>query len=584
MIKLLRYLKKREWADIGLAFVFIILQVYLDLKMPDYMENVTMIATGSVSGSLNDIYLNGTWMLLCAFGSLLGAFVTGYFVSRLGAGFAYTLREEMNKKVQSFSAAEIQRFSSASLITRCTNDVTQVQSLMTMGLQLLIKAPITAVWAILKIVNKEWEWTLATAVTVAFVLVCVIAIILLVYKSFQRMQSLTDKLNGVTRESLSGIRVIRAYNAEEAEEEKFAKANGEYTRNQRYSGNVTAFLSPVMSIANNGLSLAIYWIGAFVISAASLSSVALLYSDMVVFVSYASQVVMAFTMLVIIFMVAPRAIVSARRIEEVLQTAPTILDGKGVGPTEEKGCLSYQNVSFAYPGASSNVINDISFEVKTGETLAIVGATGSGKSTIISLLSRYYDVTGGTILLDGHPIKDYTLEELNKKIAYVFQKAVLFSGDVASNVDFGDNDADEGTLDSAIEISQSAEFVKKEGTTYPEKVEQGGNNFSGGQKQRLAIARAIARKAEIYVFDDSFSALDFETERNLRNALKKSMSGATEIVIAQRVSTVKDADLILVVDDGRIVGRGTHKELLSFCSAYREICESQLSKEELANA
>jgi ATP-binding cassette, subfamily B, multidrug efflux pump len=584
MIKLLRYLKKREWLDILSALVFIVAQVYLDLKMPDYMENVTMIATGSGSGDINDILINGAWMLLCALGSLVAAFVTGFFVSRLGAGFSYTLRDELNKKVQSFSSAEIQRFSTSSLITRCTNDVTQVQSLMTMGLQLLIKAPITAVWAILKILNKEWEWTVATAVTVVFVLVSVIIIIALVYRTFQRMQNLTDNLNSVTRESLTGIRVVRAYNAEGEEEKKFGKANDEYTHSQRYGGNVLAFLSPVMSLSNSGLSLAIYWIGAYVISAASLMNVATLYSDMVVFVSYASQVVMAFMMLVIIFMIAPRAIVSARRIEEVLSTKPSILDGAGVGETEKKGELSFQNVSFTYPGAKESVISNISFSLKQGQTLAIVGATGSGKSTIVSLLSRFYDVTSGAILLDGAPLTSYTLEELNKKIAYVSQKAILFSGNVENNINFGDNEASSATLEEAVEVSQSAEFLTKKDGVYADAVAEGGSNFSGGQKQRISIARALARKAEIYVFDDSFSALDFETERKLRSELRHSMASATEIVVAQRVGTIKDADDILVLEGGKIVGEGRHHDLLKSCPTYREICESQLSKEELENA
>lgn len=590
MLKLLKHLKSREWMFALLAVVFIVAQVWLDLKMPDYMNTITQIAQGGINAEtgvpyeMTDIWSNGGYMLLCAFGSMLCSIITSWFVVNIAANFSARLRESLYTKVQHFSMSEINKFSTASLITRSTNDVQQVQMLLTMGLQMMIKAPITAVWAITKIAGKQWQWSAAVAVAVCVMLTGIITIMILVTRKFKKMQKLTDNLNQVTRENLTGIRVIRAYNAESFQENKFADVNNEFTRTQLFTGRIMAFMNPLMSMVMNGISLAIYWIGAIIINDAALPEVPGLFGDMVVFMSYGMQIISSFMMLAMMFMMAPRALVSANRINEVLETKELISEGKGVPETDQKGTVEFRNVSFCYPDGQTNVLSDISFKAAKGQTVAFIGATGCGKSTIVNLVSRFYDVSSGQVLVDGHDVRDYKKNELAKKIGYVSQKAVLFSGDIRSNINFGDNNSSEEIIEKAVEIAQSTNFVQAQKGGLEGHVAQNGSNFSGGQKQRLSIARAVARKAEIYIFDDTFSALDFKTDRELRSALKEEMKDSTCLIVAQRIGTIIDADLTLVLENGCVVGQGTHKELLESCPAYREIAQSQLSEEEINNA
>lgn len=551
------------------------------------MNTITQIAqegTNAETGqsyTMSDIWSNGGYMLLCAVGSMICSVITSFFVVRIAADFSARLRESLYTKVQGFSMSEINKFSTASLITRSTNDVQQVQMLITMGLQMMIKAPITAVWAITKIAGKQWQWSLAVAIAV-IVLVCgIITIMLLVTKKFKKMQILTDNLNQVTRENLSGIRVVRAYNAEGFQQNKFEAVNDDFTNTNLFTGRVMAFMNPLMSLVMNGISLAIYWIGAYVINAASMMEFAGLFGDMVVFMSYGMQIISSFMMLAMMFMIAPRSLVSAKRINEVLETKELIEEGKGVGKTAETGTVEFKNVYFRYPDGNEDVLSDISFKAKKGDTVAFIGSTGCGKSSVVNLVSRFYDVTDGEVLVDGHNVREYRKNELAKKIGYVSQKAVLFSGDIRSNINFGDNNADDATVEKAIDIAQSSSFVEAQKGGVDGKVAQNGTNFSGGQKQRLSIARAVAREAEIYIFDDTFSALDYKTDRELRQALKNEMKDATCLIVAQRIGTIIDADLILVIENGRVVGQGTHKELLATCGAYQEIARSQLSEEEL---
>ena len=587
MLKLLKHLKKREWLFALCAVFFIIAQVWLDLKMPDYMNTITQIAQGGVNAEtgvpyeMSDIWANGGYMLLCAIGSMVCSIITSFFVVSIAADFSARLRESLYTKVQGFSMSEINKFSTASLITRSTNDVQQVQLLITLGLQMIIKAPITAVWAITKIAGKEWQWSLAVAIAVVILLCGIITIMLLVSKKFKKMQTLTDGLNQVTRENLGGIRVVRAYNAERFQQNKFETVNEDFTNTALFTGRVMAFMNPLMSLVMNGISLAIYWIGAYLINAASIMEFAGLFGDMVVFMSYGMQIIASFMMLAMMFMIAPRAFVSIKRINEVLDTKELIEEGHGVGETEEKGTVEFKSVYFRYPDGNENVLSDISFKAKRGDTVAFIGATGCGKSSVVNLVSRFYDVTGGEVLVDGHNVKEYRKNELQRKIGYVSQKAVLFSGDIRSNIDFGDNNANEVTIEKAIDIAQSTSFVEAQKGGIDGRVAQNGTNFSGGQKQRLSIARAVARDAEIYIFDDTFSALDYKTDRTLRQALKDEMQDATCLIVAQRIGTIMDADLILVIENGRVVGQGTHKELLANCEAYQEIARSQLSEEEL---
>ena len=590
MLKLLKYLKTKEWIFALFGVVFIIVQVWLDLKMPDYMNAITQIAQGGINAEtgvayeLSDIWENGGYMLLCALGSMACSIITSWFVVNIAANFSARLRESLYTKVQQFSMSEINKFSTASLITRSTNDVQQVQMLLTMGLQMMIKAPITAVWAITKIAGKQWQWSAAVAVAVCILLAGIFTIMLLVISKFKKMQRLTDNLNQVTRENLTGIRVVRAYNAEHFQENKFEEVNTEFTNTNLFTGRIMAFMNPLMSMVMNGISLAIYWIGAVIINKASLPEVPGLFGDMVVFMSYGMQIISSFMMLAMMFMIAPRALVSVNRINEVLDTKELIAEGKGVGETVQTGTVEFKNVSFRYPDGQTNVLSHVSFKAKKGQTVAFIGATGCGKSTIVNLVSRFYDATFGQVLVDGHDVREYKKNELAKKIGYVSQKAVLFSGDIRSNVNFGDNNSSEETIEKAVEIAQSTNFVEKQKGGLQGHVAQNGSNFSGGQKQRLSIARAIARQAEIYIFDDTFSALDYKTDRELRSALKAEMKDSTCLIVAQRIGTIIDADLILVLEDGRVVGQGTHKELLEKCPAYREIAQSQLSEEELKNA
>lgn len=587
MLKLMKRLKKREWFFAFCAVLFIIAQVWLDLKMPDYMNIITQIAQGGsntetgIPYAMSGIWANGGYMLLCAVGSMVCSIITSFFVMSIAADFSARIRESLYTKVQGFSMSEINKFSTASLITRSTNDVQQVQMLIVMGLQMIIKAPITAVWAITKIAGKQWQWSLAVAVAVIILLCGILTIMLLVTKKFKRMQILTDNLNQVTRENLSGIRVVRAYNAEKFQQNKFEAVNDEFTNTNLFTGRVMAFMNPLMSMIMNGISLAIYWIGAYIINTASLMEFAGLFGDMVVFMSYGMQIISSFMMLAMMFMVAPRSLVSAKRINEVLETRELIEEGKGIGETTEKGTVEFKHVYFRYPDGNENVLSDISFTAKKGDTVAFIGATGCGKSSVVNLVSRFYDVTGGEVLVDGHNVREYRKNELAKKIGYVSQKAVLFSGDIRSNINFGDNNASDATIEKAVKIAQSSSFVEEQKGGIDGRVAQNGTNFSGGQKQRLSIARAVAREAEIYIFDDTFSALDYKTDRKLRQALKNEMKDATCLIVAQRIGTIMDADLILVLENGKVVGKGTHSELLESCEAYQEIARSQLSEEEL---
>lgn len=587
MLRLLRYMKKREWLFALCAFGFILAQVWLDLKLPDYMNVVTQIAQGGTNTAtglpyeMADIWANGGKMLLCAVGSMACSIITSFFVVTIASNFSARVREALYTKVQSFSMNEINRFSTASLITRSTNDIQQVQTIITMGLQMMVKAPITAVWAITKIAGKQWQWSLAVAIAVAVLLCGIITIMRLVTPRFRKKQTMTDQLNQVTRENLSGLRVIRAYNAEGFQQGKFEEVNGALTGINLFTGRTMACINPLMNLVMNGISLAIYWIGAYIINAASLWEFTGLFGDMVVFMSYGMQIIASFMMLAMMFMIAPRALVSANRINEVLDTQSSILDGKGVGKTKERGTVEFQNVSFRYPDGSEDVLSNISFRANRGQTVAFIGATGCGKSSLVNLVPRFYDATQGRVLVDGHDVREYRKEELAGKLGYVSQRAVLFSGTIQENVDFGDNGADAAAVDRAISIAQSTEFVEKQKGGVEGRVAQNGTNFSGGQKQRLSIARAVARDAEIYIFDDTFSALDYRTDRELRQTLKNEMKDATCLIVAQRIGTIMDADQILVLENGCVVGQGTHRQLLESCAAYQEIARSQLSEEEL---
>ena len=585
MIQLFKKLKAIEWGLFGVSFIFIVTQVWLDLKIPDYMSEITRLVQ-TPGSEMKDILVAGGWMLLCALGSLATSMVVAAISAKIASNLSARLRFILFDKVQSFSMEEINNFSTSSLVTRSTNDVNQVQMFIVMGLQMLIKAPILAGWALMKIMDKSWQWTLSTGVAVIALLVIVGVCVLIALPKFKRVQKLTDNLNRIARENITGLRVVRAYNAEDYQEEKFEIANKELTSTNLFTNSVLAFLMPSISLIMSGLSLAIYWVGAIVINEADLPSKMTLFSDMIVFSSYAMQVVMAFMMLIMIFMILPRATVSAKRINEVLNTKVTIENGTvKESPAGLSGEIEFKHVSFKYPDADDCVIKDISFKANRGETIAFIGSTGCGKSTLVNLIPRFYDVSEGEILLNGINVKDYDQKALRNKIGYVSQKAVLFGGTVQSNVSFGDNgkaSADIHQVMDAIEIAQSTDFVEKMDGSYEAHVAQGGTNLSGGQKQRLSIARAIARRPEILIFDDSFSALDYKTDRRLRSALKKETLGTTLLIVAQRIGTIKDADKIIVLDEGKIVGVGSHEDLMKTCDVYQEIAYSQLSKEELA--
>lgn len=584
MLKIFKYLQKKEYLLIMFSLVFIVTQVYLDLKLPDYMHEITMLVQTEGS-KMSDVLLQGGYMLLCAIGSMIASIIVGFFAAKVAAGFSVRLRAMVFEKTMSFSIEEINGFSTASLITRSTNDITQIQLLIAMGLQVIVKAPILAVWAVIKMMGKSWQWTAATGFAVLFLILMLCILIFVAMPKFKIIQSLTDNLNRVTRENLTGIRVVHAYNAGGYQEKKFDEANRALTNTNLFTSRAMAFMMPTMGIIMSGMGLAIYWIGAFLINAAALPDRLSLFSDMVVFSSYAMQVIMAFMMLSFVFIMLPRASVSAKRIKEVLDTEATIIDGNVTeGKNGLSGDIEFRNVSFKYPDAAEYILRNVSFTAKKGETVAFIGSTGSGKSTLLNLIPRYFDATEGEVLVDGVNVKQYTQESLRKKIGYVSQKAVLFSGTVTSNVAYGDNgeiSENESVVKKAIDIAQGTEFVEKMEDQYNAAIAQGGTNISGGQKQRLSIARAVYREPEIYIFDDSFSALDYKTDRVLRSKLKKETKGATTLIVGQRIGTIKDADRIVVLDEGEVVGIGTHEELMQNCSVYQEIAYSQLSKEEL---
>ena len=585
MFKILKRIKAKEWLQAALSLVFIVAQVWLDLKLPEYMSEITRL-TQTPGSAMSDIWKAGGYMLLCALGSLMAAIIVGFLAARIAASFSMRLRSLMFNQVDSFSMEEINKFSTSSLITRSTNDITQIQMLITMGLQIIVKVPIMAVCAIAKIVGKGYEWTFATGIAVAVMIVMIGIIMLFVMPKFKKMQILTDNINRVTRENLTGLRVVRAYNAEDYQEDKFETANEELTSTQLFTGRAMAFMMPSMSLLMSGLSLSIYWIGAYLINTAEMGDKITLFSNMVIFSSYAMQVIMSFMMFSMMFIMLPRAFVSAKRINEVLDTKPTIRDGKSTqGMAGIEGEVEFRNVSFRYPNAADYAISNISFTARKGETVAFIGSTGSGKTTLINLIPRLYDTTEGQVLIDGINVNEYSQDALHNKIGYVPQTAVLFKGSVASNVAYGERNHGEFTKDEvikAVSIAQGTDFVEKMDGKYEAPISQGGTNVSGGQKQRISIARAVCRKPEVYIFDDSFSALDYKTDRILRSELKNKTSGVTSLIVAQRIGTIMDADQIIVLDEGRIVGKGRHKELLESCDVYREIAQSQLSKEELS--
>lgn len=585
MVKLLKKLTWKDFILAAVAFVFIIVQVWLSLTMPDYMSEITKLVQTKGS-KMNDILIAGGKMLACALGSLLAAVCTSICASKISSNFSANLRGQVFHKVQSFSMEEIGNFSTASLITRSTNDITQVQMLIVMGLEVLLKAPIMAVWALCKISTKNWQWTASTGVAVVVLLSFVGVCVAVALPKFKKLQSLTDNLNRVTRENLTGLNVVRAYNAEGYQQKKFNDANDELTKTQLFANRTMGTMMPGIQMVMNGLMLAIYWIGAYLISNAQMFDKLTIFSDMIVFTQYAMQVVMSFMMLVMIFVLLPRASVSAKRINEVLDMPLSIKDGtKENGIDGKKGEVEFRNVSFCYPDAEKDVIEDISFTAHKGETIAFIGSTGCGKSTVINMIPRFYDATKGEVLVDGVNVKEYTQKALRNKIGYVSQKAVLFTGSIKSNVAYGDNGTKGFTDDDvkqAVETAQAKEFVDKTEGGVDAFVAQGGSNFSGGQKQRLSIARAICRHPEILIFDDSFSALDYKTDRVLRDTLRKTCADATRFIVAQRIGTIRDADKIIVLDDGKIAGMGRHNELMETCEVYRQIAYSQLSKEELA--
>ena len=587
MLKLLKSFTKKDWLLSILVVLLVVFQVWLDLKLPDYMSQITRLVQTEGS-QMSEILQNGGYMILCAIGSLFAAVITGYLTSSISSNFSMKLREKIFTKVEELSMNEVKQFSTSSLITRTTNDVTQIEMLIAMGLQLLIKAPITAIWAVTKILNKSWQWSTITGVAVVILLGVIGLITTLVIPRFKKVQKLIDNINNVTRENLTGIRVVRAFNAEEYQEDKFQNVNNNLTKLQTFNQTTFSIMQPVMYLIMYGITLAIYFVGAFLIENALMVDKLTIFGDMVVFSSYAMQVIMSFLMLAMIFMMLPRAEVSANRINEVLDTESTIKDGNlDKDITDERGTVEFKNVSFKYPDAEEYLLKDISFKANKGETIAFIGSTGSGKSTLINLIPRFYDVTKGEVLVDGVNVKEYKQEFLYNKIGYIPQKAVMFNGTVSSNVAYGDNGKGEISkekIKEAINVAQATEFVEKMENTYDAHMASGGTNVSGGQKQRLSIARAIARDPEIYIFDDSFSALDYKTDSILRKELKKYTKDATTLIVAQRIGTIINSDKIIVLDEGKVVGEGKHKDLLKTCEVYKQIALSQLSKEELENA
>lgn len=584
MKKLLRYLSIKEKGMALLGVLFVAVQVWLELKMPEYMSGITLLVE-TPGSEINEILKHGGYMLLCALGSMTASITTGYFAARVAASLAQKLRSQMFRKVMGFYNEELGHFSTASLITRSTNDITQVQMLVAMGLQIITKTPIMMVWGITKIIRKQWQWSLTVAAAVLLISLVILLVAILVLPRFKIIQTLTDDLNRVARENLTGIRVIRAYNAEKFQQSKFEQVNTSLTNTNLFANRVTALLMPTMTLVISGISLAIYWIGAYLLDGAGLMERLTIFSDMVVFSQYAMQVIMAFAMMTVLFVMLPRVMVSVHRINEVLDTEVKIQSGTQTGKNIGKsGCVEFRHVFFRYPGAGEDMLHDISFSVHPGETVAFIGATGSGKSTLVNLLPRYYDVTAGEILVDGIRVQDYEIHALRAKLGYVSQKAVLFSGSVASNVALGKRNATDEEVGRALSVSQSEGFVSKMAGGTDGEIAQGGVNVSGGQRQRLSIARAVCKDPEIYIFDDSFSALDYKTDRLLRQELERCAKEATKLIVAQRIGTIRHADNIIVLSDGKIAGMGTHAELLKSCRVYQEIARFQMSEEELRHA
>ena len=586
MFKILKRLRKKDVLLILVCSVLIIFQVWLDLKLPDYMSQITQLVQ-SEGNSMNDILIEGGKMMLCALGSLVAAVLVGFFASYIAASFSRTLRKDLFEKVENFSEGEVKKFSTSSLITRTTNDVTQIEMLVAMGLQLLIKSPITAVWAVTKILNKSWKWSAVVGGGVLVLLMTLTFLMIVVIPKFKVVQKLIDKINGITRENLTGIRVVRAFNAEKYQEEKFQKTNNELTRIQVFNQRTFGIMQPIMYLIMYFSTLIIYFLGAYMINDAVIAGKIVIFGDMVVFSSYGMQVIMSFLMLAMIFIMYPRAAISADRINEVLDEELSIKDGTiEKGKKEDIGNVEFKNVSFKYPDADEYVLKNINFKANRGEIIAFIGSTGSGKSTLINLIPRFYDATEGEVLVNGINVKDYKLESLYNYIGYIPQKAVIFSGTVSENVSYGKSKSKitKDDIYKAIEIAQGKEFVEKMPEKYDSYLAQRGTNISGGQKQRISIARAIARNPQIYIFDDSFSALDYKTDYKLRKELKKYTKDATTFIVAQRIGTIMNADKIIVLDQGTCVGIGTHKELLKNCDVYKEIALSQLSEEELNNA
>ena len=616
MLRILKYLSKAEIGQMLIALVTIVGQIYFDLKLPDYMSDITRLVE-TPGSKMADIWIAGGKMLLVSLGSVACAVVTGFIAARVAASFGRRLRSLEFRKVESFGPAEMERFSTASLITRSTNDITQIQMFITMGLQLVVKSPIMAVWAVAKISGEGVEWTAATAIAVVVLLVTIVVLMAMVMPKFKAMQTLTDNINLVARENLTGLRVVRAYNAEDYQESKFTKANKDLTDTQLFTNRAMAIMMPLMNSVMNGLMLAVYWIGAYLIDAAALTDKLTVFSNMVVFSSYSVQVIMSFLLMSMVFVLWPRADVSAQRVMEVLNTDPIVKDGPGVAHESTaddvvsretsvagdvaRGEVEFRDVSFTYPDSREPMLEHVSFKAEPGQTVAFIGSTGSGKSTLVNLVPRFYDATEGQVLVDGVDVRDYTLKALRDRIGYVPQRSVMFKGTVTSNVAYGDKDArnasiaasasDKAATDTdaiadsvhaAIDVAQASEFVDKMPRGIDSDIAQGGSNVSGGQKQRLSIARAVWRHPEILVFDDSFSALDFRTDREVREALARECADSTKLIVAQRIGTIMHADQIIVLDGGRVVGHGTHKELLDTCDVYREIAESQLSQSELA--
>ena len=586
MISMLRHFNRRDWIAVGGAVILIGLSVWLELLMPEYMKDITELIV--IPGAeIGEIIAAGMKMLLCALASVLVTVLVTVITGYLASDYSFTVRAKLYDAVESFSMAEINRFSTPSLITRSTNDITQVQTMIVMGLLVIVRAPLMAILAITKIAGKGTEWTFSTGVAVLLVIIVLGICFLFAHPRFKKIQALTDNINRITRENLTGLRVIRAYNAEDYQKKKFEAANEEITKNNMTAHRIMAIMLPSMLLIMNGISVVVYWIGAYLIDGAPLAGKAELFLDMAVFSQYALMVIMAFMMVNMIFILGPRAMVASKRINEVIDTPSSVVDGKGVEHTDLTGEIEFRNVGFRYPDAAEGVLENISFSAHKGETVAIIGSTGCGKSTLVNLIPRFYDCTEGEVLVDGENVRDYTLEQLHNKIGYIPQRAVLFSGDINTNVAYGDNGQGDFTQEDvvrAVEIAQVKDYIENYPEGYEHPVAQGGSNLSGGQKQRICIARAICRKPEILIFDDSFSALDYKTDRELRTVLKKETAGTTNIIVAQRIGTIKDADRIIVLDEGRIAAIGKHRELLESCSIYKEIALSQLSEEELKNA